>query len=40
MSKICLSCGKLVEVHLVRYGHCWIAVCPDCGKLAANEGQK
>jgi predicted RNA-binding Zn-ribbon protein involved in translation (DUF1610 family) len=34
--KVCLSCGKEVEVIMISYGYGHIAVCPSCGKLAYN----
>ena len=33
---ICVTCKKAVEVKLIRYGDGYIAVCPECGKLAHN----
>ncbi len=36
----CLSCGKEVDVKLVRYGNGHIASCPLCGKLAYSASKK
>ena len=33
---ICESCGKEVEVKLIKYGDGHIATCPSCCKLAYN----
>lgn len=35
---ICLSCGRKVEVKLVKYADGNIATCPVCNKLAYSVG--
>ena len=32
----CLSCTKVVWVHLIQFGEGYVGVCPECSQLAYN----
>jgi len=36
---ICITCKRQVEVKPIRFGNGYIAVCPECDKLAYNSRQ-
>ena len=33
----CMSCGKKVKTTLILFGGGYVAVCPDCRRLAYNK---
>jgi hypothetical protein len=37
---VCISCGKKVIVKLISYGYGYIAICPECEKMAYVSNSK